>query len=256
MTTISSTTKTLILIAVGTSSIVATGFVDPIPQDPQYHQFADQRVYFDIPNALNVVSNLLFALIGIVGLVHLCIRRSLLVIDSIRVVYVTFFAALVAIAPGSAYYHWMPDNQSLVWDRLPMTIAFMSFFTIILAERLSLKFAKITFLPLIIAGVLSIVYWHYSELAGAGDLRPYGLVQFLPMLMIPMILLMFDAKFTGDHAIWWFLGWYLVAKVLEIFDGQIYEWLPFISGHSLKHLAASIGCLVFLRYLRYRTVLK
>jgi hypothetical protein len=221
----------------------------------QYHQFADQRVYFDIPNTLNVVSNLLFALIGIIGLMQLCTRRSLLVIDSIYTVYIMFFAALVAIAPGSAYYHWMPDNQSLVWDRLPMTIAFMSFFTIILAERLSIKFAKIMFLPLIIAGVLSIVYWHYSELAGEGDLRPYGLVQFLPMLMIPMILLMFKAKYTGDRAIWWFLSWYLAAKVLEIFDGQIYEWLPLISGHSLKHLAASIGCLVFLRYLRYRTVL-
>jgi hypothetical protein len=244
------------LTAVAALSIIATGFFDPVPQDPQYHQFADQRVYFEIPNMLNVVSNLLFALIGIVGLIRLCIHRSLLVIDSISAVYVTFFAALVAIAPGSAYYHWMPDNQSLVWDRLPMTIAFMSFFTIILAERLSLKFAKIIFLPLIVAGVLSIVYWHYSELAGEGDLRPYGLVQFLPMLMIPMILLMFDAKFTHDRAIWWFLGWYLVAKVLEIFDGQIYEWLPLISGHSLKHLAASIGCLVFLRYLQNRTALE
>ncbi len=256
MTSISTTSKATLLAVITAIITVATGFVDPIPQDPQYHQFADQRVYFDIPNTLNVVSNLLFALIGIIGLMQLCTRRSLLVIDSIYTVYIMFFAALVAIAPGSAYYHWMPDNQSLVWDRLPMTIAFMSFFTIILAERLSLKFAKIMFLPLIIAGVLSIVYWHYSELAGEGDLRPYGLVQFLPMLMIPMILLMFEAKYTGDRAIWWFLGWYLVAKVLEIFDGQIYEWLPLISGHSLKHLAAGIGCLVFLRYLRYRTVLK
>ena len=256
MTSISTTSKTTLLAVITAIITVATGFVDPIPQDPQYHQFADQRVYFYIPNTLNVVSNLLFALIGIIGLMQFCARRSLLVIDSIYTVYIMFFAALVAIAPGSAYYHWMPDNQSLVWDRLPMTIAFMSFFTIILAERLSIKFAKIMFLPLIIAGVLSIVYWHYSELAGEGDLRPYGLVQFLPMLMIPMILLMFKAKYTGDRAIWWFLGWYLAAKVLEIFDGQIYEWLPLISGHSLKHLAASIGCLVFLRYLQYRTALR
>jgi len=256
MTTISSTTKMLILVAVGTLSIVATVFVNPVPQDPQYHQFADQRVYFGIPNTLNVASNLLFALIGIAGLIRLCVRQSLLIFDSISLVYFTFFAALVAIAPGSAYYHWMPDNQSLVWDRLPMTIAFMSFFTIILAERLSLKFAKIMFLPLIIAGVLSIIYWHFSELADAGDLRPYGLVQFLPMLLIPVILLMFKAKFTRDRAIWWFLGYYLAAKVLEVFDDQIYEWFPLISGHSLKHLAASIGCLIYLRYLQYRKALE
>ncbi len=235
--------------------IVASVLVNPVPQDQQYHQFADQRNYFDIPNTLNVTTNLFFALIGFAGLYFLCIRRSLIVVDSIFAVYITFFAALAAVAPGSAYYHWMPDNQSLVWDRLPMTLAFMSFFTIILAERLSLKFARIIFLPLIIVGVLSIVYWHRSELAGNGDLRPYGLVQFLPMLLIPMILLMFEEKFTRVRAIWWFLGWYLVAKIFEILDEQVFESLALISGHSLKHLGAGIGCFIYLRYLQTRSLI-
>lgn len=244
--------KTIVLVVIVAIIIIGTAFVDPIAQDQQYHQFADRASYFNIPNTINVVSNLFFALVGLYGLICLCIRRSLIVIDSIFPLYVTFFAALVVIAPGSAYYHWMPDNQSLVWDRLPITLAFMSFFTIILAERLSLRIAKNLFLPLIIAGVLSIVYWHYGELAGKGDLRPYGLVQFLPMLLIPIILLMFDAKFTWDGALWWFLGCYLVAKVFEVFDDQIFDFLSVISGHSLKHLLASIGCLIYLKYLQYR----
>jgi hypothetical protein len=247
--------KVLILALVTAVIIVASVLVNPVPQDQQYHQFADQRNYFDIPNTLNVTTNLFFALIGFAGLYFLCIRRSLIVVDSIFAVYITFFAALAAVAPGSAYYHWMPDNQSLVWDRLPMTLAFMSFFTIILAERLSLKFARIIFLPLIIVGVLSIVYWHRSELAGNGDLRPYGLVQFLPMLLIPMILLMFEEKFTRVRAIWWFLGWYLVAKIFEILDEQVFESLALISGHSLKHLGAGIGCFIYLRYLQTRSLI-
>jgi hypothetical protein len=247
--------KVVILALVTAVIIVASVLVNPVPQDQQYHQFADQRNYFDIPNTLNVTTNLFFALIGFAGLYFLCIRRSLIVVDSIFAVYITFFAALAAVAPGSAYYHWMPDNQSLVWDRLPMTLAFMSFFTIILAERLSLKFARIIFLPLIIVGVLSIVYWHRSELAGNGDLRPYGLVQFLPMLLIPMILLMFEEKFTRVRAIWWFLGWYLVAKIFEILDEQVFESLALISGHSLKHLGAGIGCFIYLRYLQTRSLI-
>ena len=252
----SSSTKTLILLVVAALSIIVVGFVDPVPQDPQYHQFADQRNYFDIPNTLNVTSNLFFAVVGIMGLFRLWIRRSLVVIESIAIVYATFFTALLAIAPGSAYYHWMPDNQSLVWDRLAITVAFMSFFTIIIAERLSLILAKKVFLPLIVVGVLSIAYWHFSELAGSGDLRPYGLVQYLPMLMIPMVLLMFDAKYSHDRAIWWFLGWYLIAKIFEVFDDQVFAWIPIISGHSLKHVAAAIGCLIYLRYLQHRVALK
>lgn len=254
--TLNSTSTKVVVLALVTAVVIATSvLVDPVPQDQQYHQFADQRAYFAIPNVLNVATNLFFALIGIIGLYLLWIRRSLVIVDSLFAVYGTFFVALAVIAPGSAYYHWMPDNQSLVWDRLPMTLAFMSFFTITLAERLSLKFARIIFLPLIIVGVLSIVYWHHSELAGNGDLRPYGLVQFLPMLLVPMILLMFDEKFTHGRAIWWFLGWYLVAKIFELLDQQVFEWLGLISGHSLKHLGASIGCFIYLRYLQTRSII-
>jgi hypothetical protein len=86
-------------------------------------------------------------------------------------------------------------------------------------------------------------------------LRFYALVQFLPMLMIPLILLMFSPKFSRDHDLWIFLACYLFAKILEIFDGQVLQALAVISGHSLKHIVASIGCLVYLRYLQRRTAL-
>ena len=255
MASLSSNTKSIILILIAVSLIVATTFLEPIPQDPQYHQFADQRSFFDIPNTLDVTSNLFFALIGISGLFHLCVRRSLLIVQSLLPVYVLFFVALVAIAPGSVYYHWNLDNQSLAWDRLPMTLVFMSFFSIIIGERVSQRLAKLIFLPLLIVGVWSIVYWYQGESTGHGDLRPYGLVQYLPMLLIPLILLSFKPKFSSDRAIWWFCGCYLIAKGFELLDHQIFDFLGIISGHSLKHLVASIGCLIYLKYLRYRTVL-
>ena len=164
--------------------------------------------------------------------------------------YTTLVCALVA--AGSAFYHWSPDNETLVWDRLPMTIAFMSFFTILIAERISLRVAMRLFPVLLIAGLASIVYWHFSEQVGQGDLRPYILVQFLPIVLIPLILLLFPAGYDRTSAIWWVLFWYLMAKLLEWLDAEIYDILILVSGHSLKHVAAAIGCLVFLRHLRLR----
>ena len=230
-------------------------FIDPIAQDPQYHQFADQRLFWVIPNGWNVLSNLFFALVGFLGLYGLCVRKSLLVEDSIFAAYAVFFIALIAIAPGSAWYHWSPNNASLVWDRLPMTLAFMSFFSVVIAERLSLPLARRIFPLLLIAGIATIIYWHYSEAAGNGDLRPYALVQFLPLLLIPLILLMFPSQFTRSSDIWWFLALYLIAKVFELLDQQFFAWLGLISGHSLKHIAASLGTLIFLYHLRHRVKL-
>ncbi|MEE8365543.1 MAG: alkaline phytoceramidase [Gammaproteobacteria bacterium] len=252
MNSLSHRSKISLLLGISLVAIVAVFYIEPIAQDLQYHQFADQRIFWNIPNTWNVLSNLIFALAGLLGLHFLCVRESLLIVQPAFPAYATFFIALIALAAGSVWYHWSPNNVSLVWDRLPMTLAFMSFFTIILAERLSLPLAKLMFPILLVAGIASVVYWHYSEAAGNGDLRPYALVQFLPLLLVPLILLMFPSQFTRGSDIWWFLAWYLAAKGFEVLDQQIYGWLVLFSGHSLKHIAASLGCLIFLYHLRHR----
>lgn len=245
--------KHRILIVISLLATVVAVIAPRVAQDPLYHLFADPNSFLGIPNTLNVLSNLLFAWIGIDGL-RLLRQKSLCVEGGIYPAYPTFFTALVLVAVGSGYYHWHPDNQTLIWDRLPMTIAFMSFFSILIAERISLKLARSLFPLLLLLGVASIVYWHLSEQAGRGDLRPYALIQFLPILLTPLILLMLDSRYTRNSDIWWFLAWYLLAKVFEALDAEILDWLVVISGHSLKHIAAGIGCLVYLRHLRLRTI--
>jgi hypothetical protein len=245
------TVKYRILIVISLLAVVAAIIAPRVAQDPLYHQFADLNSFLGIPNTLNVLSNLLFAWIGIEGLILLWQQR-LCIENEVYPAYLSFFAGLALVAVGSGYYHWYPDNLTLIWDRLPMTISFMSFFTILVAERISTGLAKKLFPLLLLFGVASIAYWHLTEQAGQGDLRPYALVQFLPILLTPLILLMLDSRYTRNADIWWFLAWYLLAKVFEILDAQILDWLVVISGHSLKHIAASIGCLVFLRHLRFR----
>lgn len=248
--------KQRLLLAVCLVAVIATLLAPRIPQNPDYHLFADQTRLLAIPNALNVLSNLIFAWVGIEGLYRLISQKPLQILQQIYFAYITFFAALIFIAACSIYYHWSPDNLSLAWDRLPMTVAFMSFITILLAERVSLKLAGRMFPLLLITGVASIVYWYYSELAGQGDLRIYALVQFLPMLLTPLILIVFASRYTRNSDIWWLWICYLAAKLCEILDHEIYQWLTLLSGHSLKHIAASIGCLVFLRHLRFRSLLR
>lgn len=244
--------KQRLLLAVCLIAVIAALLAPRIPQDPDYHLFADHGSLFLIPNALNVLSNLLFAWVGIEGLYRLLGQKILLTLPQMKIAYATFFAALLFIAIGSIYYHWAPDDLSLTWDRLPMTIAFMSFISILLAERVSQKLAGRLFPLLIVAGVGSIVYWRYSELAGQGDLRFYALVQFLPVLLTPLILMAFESRYTRGSDLWWLWIWYLVAKLCEALDHEIYHSLQFLSGHSLKHISAGIGCLVFLRHLRHR----
>jgi len=245
-------TRYRILLVICVVAIIAVFLLPPIAQDPLYHQFADQNSLLSIPHAFNVLSNLLFGWAGVAGLYLLTWEKSLHIETRIYPAYFCFFAALILIAIGSSYYHWSPDNQSLNWDRLPITIAFMSFFTILIGERISIPLAKRMFPVLLAVGVASIVYWHFSELAGRGDLRPYALVQFLPVLLTPFILLMFDSVYNRKTDLWWFLAWFLVSKICELLDAWIYDWLILVSGHSLKHITSGIGCLVLLRYLRLR----
>ena len=247
--------KQRLLLSIAIVGLLAAAFAPRIGQDPAYHLFADQASYLSIPNALNVLTNLLFAWVGCEGLYRLIVQKSLRHEQRILPAYIGFFAALILIALGSGYYHWAPDNQTLTLDRLPITIAFMSFFTILLGERISLKLATRLFPWLLVAGIASIVYWHYSELEARGDLRPYAVVQFLPVLMTPFILLMFKSRYTRGADFWWFLAWFLVARVCELLDREIMNLLAVISGHSLKHVTAAIGCLVFLRQLRFREAL-
>jgi hypothetical protein len=48
------------------------------------------------------------------------------------------------------------------------------------------------------------------------------------------------------------IAMYVIAKLLEFFDAGIYGIFGLISGHSLKHVAASLGPLALLFALRSR----
>jgi hypothetical protein len=235
----------VILALAGLVWLVAT---PPFPQDTVYHNFADQRPMLGIPHALNVLSNAPFVLFGLLGIAYL-VRPSVWNDATLfsaawqRWAFLVLFAFVTATGVGSAYYHSQPDNSTLYWDRLPLTVVFMTFFTLVLTDRVDQRLGAWLRLPLVFAGVFGVTYWHWTEARGAGDVRLYGLIQFVPLAMLPVILLLFPAGRYRTADLFAVLLWYGLAKLLELLDQVIYTANGVVSGHTLKHLVSSLGTL-------------
>lgn len=226
--------------------------VDPIPQDPAYHLFADTRSMLGVANFWNVLSNLPFLLVGIFGLIFIARNPGGVGQRELFWPWIVFFTGFTLTAFGSGYFHLAPANETLAWDRLPMTLGFAGLFAIVIGEYFSPRMARALLVPFMVAGAASVWYWHATESAGVGDLRPYAIVQFLPVLLIPaMLILRRDASdLTG--AFWLVIAFYVVAKLFEYFDVGIYDLLHAMSGHSLKHVVAALSPLVLIRALHCR----
>ena len=244
------------MIIVTLLAMIGMLFISPIPQDINYHNFADNRGIFHVSNFWNVVSNVPYFLIGIYAFYKLLILKSLKILDEIKLAYILFFVGVTLVAFGSGYYHLDPSNETLLWDRLPMTIAFMALFSFVVSEFFSIKLGKIFLFPLLFIGMGSVLYWYILELNNAGDLRAYALVQFLPMIIMPVLFLFFRASFTLISGYWYLLLCYLIAKVFEQFDVQIYNFLGVISGHSLKHMISALGVFVLIYTFEKRNIIK
>src|SRR3989337_2954485 len=109
-----------IIVGIGLAAIVTVLFLPPIPQDPAYHDFADRRPFLGIPNALNVLSNASFVLVGALGLAFVRRRAAL----EERTALLTLFAGVGLTGFGSAYYHLAPRNVTVLWGRLPLPVRF------------------------------------------------------------------------------------------------------------------------------------
>jgi len=229
-----------LLLTAGLGVIIAVAMADPVPQDPLYHVFADQRPLAGIPNFLNVMSNLPFLLIGILGWRTIAANQASTTPDT-RLAWVIFFFGITLTAFGSGYFHLQPNNDTLIWDRLPMTIGFMSLVSIIVSEYFSPRLGRQVLIPLLLLGAASVAYWAYTESQGAGDLRPYAIVQFLPMLLIPLVISMYRMRSDLGRYVWWMIGFYAAAKVAEQLDDGLFALGGAVSGHSLKHLLASLA---------------
>jgi hypothetical protein len=240
--------RTFVLVGITLGVLVCVFSFPRIPQDPAYHLFANSRQIYGIPNFYNVISNVPFLFAGAWGILRTIARRGAAFRRKYESwPYLFFFIGIALTCLGSAYYHWSPGNRTLVCDRMTMAVAIMSLFAGTIGDRIGGRAGIICLFPMLLFGIFSVLYWSSSESNGVGDLRPYVIVQFFTMAAIPLLLILFPARYS--HSGWLIAGGlaYLVAKLFEDID-QIAFTLVRVSGHTLKHIAAAAAacCIVLM----------
>ena len=219
----------------------------PIPQAKGYHLFADARTCLGVNNFGNVASNIAFLLVGLTGC-WWCVARMERASGGARVAWLVFFIGVTLTFAGSSYYHLKPDDDRLVWDRLPMTLAFVGLFAALLSEHIGEGVERGLLWPGLVVGIGSVWWWRYAD-----DLRLYGWVQGAPLLAIPFVVAMFPGRYTHRVYLLYGLGFYALAKALEFYDQALFDvTAQWISGHSLKHLLAAVAPLILLVMLMRR----
>jgi hypothetical protein len=234
--------------------VLAAIFVPAMPQPLSYHAFADCRTLFGITNFFNVVSNLPFFIGGLFGLWVVFNGGGHFIDPREQLPYLVFFLGALLTCFGSAYYHAAPDNPRLVWDRLPMTLGFAGLVAAAIAERVDLKLGLRSLWPLLLLGVVTVIYWYGTERMGAGNLIPYAIYQAWSIFVIVLLLFAFrTARYSHGSLLAWAAVWYGLAKVFETFDLQVYRLLGgTLSGHTIKHVLASFAVFAIVRQLQVR----
>lgn len=211
-----------------------------VAQDAHYHAFADQRLLWGVPHALDVLTNLPFALAGVMGLWAL-VRWLRGVAGAERATTAglcsLFFGGLLLTAVGSSLYHWQPSDATLLWDRAGMLVAFAGVAGLAVAGRIGQRPAWVTALWMLGAGTLALRTWEAT-----GQFLPWAVLQGGGMLLVLALAWRAQRPAALHVSLAALIGWYALAKVLELGDHMVWEWTQgVVSGHSLKHVAAALA---------------
>lgn len=222
-------------------SMIGIYCISPITQSLTYHLFAEQRVFAHIPHIGDVISNLAFSITGLALLLYNYKKNKNCIYYCQNHLFYFFVFSCFLLSAGSAYYHYNPNNKTLVVDRLTMICGFaVIFFDTCIRYHVIEKthvFSKFSFVLTLF--LLSVFYWVCSK-----HLEPYVFVQFFTMFVI-VILAIYNRKVINGKHLFTMALWYFIAKICEYEDHTIYNFTNFISGHTLKHLAYAISLYYF-----------
>ncbi len=225
-------------------SFISLLFIKPIPQDLAYHIFADRRTIAGINNFFDVLSNLPFFYVGLLGVVS--IKKHWGVDSSMS--WLILFLSVLFVSIGSSYYHLNPENQTLTWDRLPMAIGFMALFVVTITDYVHPQLEKWLLLPMCLLGIISVGYWHFTD-----DLRFYAWVQFVSIALLVLIISMYKPTHLRTKYILYAILFYTLSKIAEYYDQSIFKLTSFyFSGHTIKHLLAAAATYCFYLLLIHR----
>ena len=118
----------------------------------------------------------------------------------------------------------------------------------LLVEYVSARLGRFLLAPAILAGLSSVLYWHWFD-----DLRFYYWIQLIPLLTVPAVIVLFRPKYSRQWLLLLALACYMLAKISETYDREVFAFSQSLfSGHSLKHILAASGCFSVLVMLKTR----
>jgi hypothetical protein len=231
---------------------LAAWMLPTFAQPQSYHDYADQRVWLGLPHAANVLSNLPFLAAGVIGLqytLHGWRNHNSDAFADQRSAwpYALLFLGVALTAFGSSWYHARPHDATLVWDRMPMALAFAGLVAGTVADRVPQWMLR-ALLAFAAVGTGTVLYWHLT-----GNLLPYLLMQagFIATALIATAYV--PSRYTHANRIYVAVGIYTLAIVFERLDHQVHALLDgWISGHTLKHLLACAAIMMVYAMLRER----
>jgi len=222
-------------------------FLPSIEQNQNYHNFADQRVLFGVNNAFDTLSNLAFIIVGALGLVNFYNNQYIKISNSFSVILNLFFISIILTGLGSSFYHLSPNDFTLVFDRLAMSLVFASILAMLAYLKISPRFGLHTLAELLILAPLTVLIWNYN-----GNLTPYVVLQFGGIILVILTLLLTKTRMQGP-CFTSLIILYCAAKLVEFYDEKIFNLSQnLISGHTLKHLIAALAVIIFVSPLKVK----
>ena len=231
-----SKTETWLLAAC--AGLLALAVLGPaLAQAADHHAFADRRVLWGIPFAMDVLSNLPFALAGLAGAWTLQRLPAGALGGAQRTMAALFFTGLLLTAAGSAWYHWRPDDAGLAIDRCGMAVAFAGLLGLAAAGRISERAGDWLGGGVLLAAPAAVGVWMYT-----GNVLPWAVVQFGGVALLLAFALMRPRADALPIRWGLVLLAYAAAKLLELNDHAVYELTDHrVAGHALKHAVAALA---------------
>lgn len=256
--------------AAGATALVLA-LVDRFEQPAWFHDFADRRTMLGVANFMDVASNAPFAAASVWGLACVWARRRsekrcvaggctpMLGIDVVCAI--CFFVGVGLTSLGSGWYHLNPRNETLVWDRLPLILTFVSLLGMLMAERVSSRSAGRLLGPMLAIGACAVGHWAWTESRGAGDLRAYFAVQIATLVSVVLIVALYPSRYLSTRLLATGLVCYGLAVAFEQLDKPVWNlWrglgVELVSGHTIKHLFAAGGAFVMILAIKPRAELR
>ena len=222
-------------------------FLPSIEQNQNYHNFADQRVLFGVNNAFDTLSNLAFIMVGALGLFNFYNNQYIKISNSFSVILNLFFISIILTGLGSSFYHLSPNDFTLVFDRLAMSLVFASILAMLAYLKISSRFGLHTLAELLILAPLTVLIWKFN-----GNLTPYVVLKFGGIILVILTLLLTKTRMQGP-CFTSLIILYGAAKLVEFYDEKIFNLSQnLISGHTLKHLIAALAVIIFVSPLKVK----